>query len=291
MDKEELNKVLKRDLERDIYFALSIIDESYQDTIKSNEYSKIYRFTNEPIHSYAKYLQDRERVLAVTGSGDQILKCIEGGTKEIDTFDISHLPKYFLELKLAAAKNLTRNEFYQMFYSDYFDYNNKSDHYAKFRDDLPLNSKIFWDTLMSYYSWGQIYSSRLFTHRHSLGQKKDLKRVMSDYSFLRPDEYEVLKENAKHVKVNAFTSGIDELHTKTDKSYDLIYLSDIIDYYNVPNFKNSIDNLRVNPNGIILNTFLMASAGNKYSDFDIMRNDGYKEEKTDRMARLLVKRF
>jgi hypothetical protein len=35
----------------------------------------------------------------------------------------------------------------------------------------------------------------------------------------------------------------------------------------------------------------MASHGNKYADYDIMRQDGYREEKTDRMARLLVKRF
>ncbi len=206
MEKDELNKVLRRDLERDIYFALSIIDGSYQDTIKSNEYSKIYRFTNEPLNSYAKYLKDREKVLAVTGSGDQILKCIAYGTKEIDTFDISHLPKYFLELKLAAVKNLSREEFYKMFYSDDFDFTDETNKYAKFREDLPFNAKIFWDRLMSSYSWGQIYGSRLFTARNGLGFVKDKAKMLEHYSFLQDEEYEMLKQNASNVKINAFTS-------------------------------------------------------------------------------------
>ena len=71
-----MDNIKNKDLENDIYFALEIINNNYADTIKFNNYSNIYRFTNEPLNSYAKYLKDKENVLSVTGSGDQILKCI-----------------------------------------------------------------------------------------------------------------------------------------------------------------------------------------------------------------------
>ena len=38
--------------------------------------------------------------------------------------------------------------------------------YEKFSDKLPMASRYFWDGLFSKYSWGQIYSSDLFTINH-----------------------------------------------------------------------------------------------------------------------------
>lgn len=279
------------DVETDLYFAHKIIDGGVDDTNRFSNYSHIYRFTNEPMNSYAKYLKDRERVLSVTGSGDQVLKCIAYGTKKVDTFDISHFPKYFLDMKLAAAKNLSRDEFYSMFYSNDFIETEKHNKYSKFREDLPMNSRYFWDCLMNSYSWGTIYSSRLFTARNSLNFVNDKSKMLEHYSFLQDEEYEMLKENAKKAKVNSFISDVSEVSSKVEGSYDLVFLSNLCECVPVPKFKEYIKNLKVNENGIMLNLMAMACYGNKYSDYELLKQDGFAEEKTDRLARLLVKKF
>ena len=286
----EYEKVMY-DVERDLFFAHKIIDGGVDDTNRFSDYSHVYRFTNEPMNGYSKYLKDKESVLSVTGSGDQILKCITYGTKNVDSFDISHFPKYFLDMKLAAAKNLTRDEFYKMFYSDEFLETEKNNKYEKFRDDLPMNTKYFWDGLFKSYSWGTIYSSNMFTKRNSLSFVNNKDKMIEHYSFLRDDEYEMLKENAKNVKVNSIISNISELSNNTDKSYDLIFLSNLCDYVKVSNFKEYIKNLKVNENGIILNTFAMACSGNRYAEYNLLKEDGFVEENTERMAKLLVKKF
>ena len=138
------------DLENDIYFALETINGNYKDTVFYNNYCSIDRFTNEPINSYIDYMKDKKDVLSVTGFGDSILKCISYGAVNIDTFDINNLSKYFLDIKLAAAKNLSKNEFFNMFYNLEYLLKNDEDFYIKIRDSLSFNSRIFWDTLLSF---------------------------------------------------------------------------------------------------------------------------------------------
>ena len=157
---------------------------------------------------------------------------------------------------------------------------------------MPLRSKIFWDSLMSSYSWGQIYSSRLFTHRNGLGFVNDKEKMIEHYSFLKDDEYEKLKENSKKVSINSFTSNISDLNDNIgNSSYDLAFFSNIVDYVKVDLFKDYISNLRINNGGILLNTFNIASGANRYNDYQLLKDDGFKEEKTDRITRLLVKKF
>ena len=284
------SEILKRELENDVYFAHKIINNGVDDTNRFSDHSHIYRFTNEPINSYAKYLEDKNSILSVTGSGDQILKCITLGTKEVDTFDISTFPRYFLDMKIAAVKSLSSEEFYNMFYSNEFE-KPEYDKYEKFRDNLPINSRYFWDCLFDSYSWGQIYSSKLFTHRNGLGFVNDKEKMLNHYSFLNSEEYNKLQENAQDVKISSFVSNVSELKDKTDRSYDLIFLSNIVDYISVENFKKYISSLKVNPNGIILNTFSLACNGNRYADYNLLKQDGFVEEKTDRITRVLVKKF
>ena len=281
-----------KDLETDIYYALEIINGNYMEPGSFGDYSKIYRFTNDPLNSYNKYLKDKKDVLAVTGSGDQILKCIEYGTKKVDTFDISNLPKYFLDLKIAAAKSLTRDEFYDMFYSDNYENNGSNELYPKLRDNLTIRSGFFWDVLLSKHSWDDIYTSKLFTDRRGIGLAGDKDKMIDHYSFLKENEYELLKERCKDVEINSFTSNISDISKKvSDKSYDLAFLSNIVDYVKVDIFRDYIKDLKINENGIILNTFLTGYAVNRMKDYQLLKEDGFEEEKTDRLTRLLVKKF
>jgi hypothetical protein len=179
-----------------------------------------------------------------------------------------------------------------MFYSDEFENNGSNLLYPKFRDNLPLRSKIFWDAVLSSYTWSNVYSSRLFTHRKGLGFVDDKDKMIEHYSFLKDEEYEKLKEYSKNVSINSFTSDLSELDKEIkNNSYDLAFLSNIVDYTAVKKFKDHISNLKINKGGIILNTFSIACGVNKYSDYTILKDDGFVEEKTDRITRLLVKKF
>ena len=280
-----------RDVETDLYYAMKVLDHSDINTRHFGEYSHIFRTTNEPLNALSDYFKDRNKVLSVTCSGDQVLKCISYGSKEIDTFDISIFPKYFLDMKIAACQKLSKQEFYDMFYSPFFDKMDLDHLYHKFSDKLPMSSRYFWDGLFQRYSWTEIYDSPLFTDRHGVEVLLDDQKNMKNYSFLADDEYEKLRENAKNVKVNSITCDITDISKKTDDSYDLIFLSNVIDYTPVEKYRNYIKNLKVNKNGIILNTFGYRCDVNRMKDYQVLKDDGFVEEKTDRLCKLLVKKF
>lgn len=104
-------------LKEDIITAQKIVSCSFNNMNKENYHgnSFIYRFTNEKINEYQKYLENRKKVLTVTASGDQILNSVLAGTKEIDSYDISRFPRYFFELKKAAILSLSKEEYLQFF--------------------------------------------------------------------------------------------------------------------------------------------------------------------------------
>ena len=85
-------------------------EEMFHDT------SAIYKISNERIQDYHKFLTNKKRMLSVIASGDQILCGILEGTEEIDAFDISRFPKYFLYLKIAGIQALNREEYVDFFY-------------------------------------------------------------------------------------------------------------------------------------------------------------------------------
>ena len=116
--------------------------------------------------------------------------------------------------------------------------------------------------------------------------------MIEHYSFLKDEEYEKLKEMSKDVKINSFTSNISEISDIVkDNSYDLAFFSNIVDYIRVNTFKDYISGIRINDNGIILNTFLTGYSVNRLKDYELLKQDGFEEEKTDRLTRLLVKKF
>lgn len=86
-------------LKEDIITAQKIVSGSFNNIGKNHYHgnSFIYRFTNEKINEYQKYLENRKKILTVTASGDQILNSVLAGTKEIDSYDISRFPQYFFE--------------------------------------------------------------------------------------------------------------------------------------------------------------------------------------------------
>ena len=290
-------KNIVRDVETDLYYAEKVLDHGDLDTRHFGEFSHIFRYTNEPLRDLNKYFENRKKILSVTCSGDQVLSCIAKDAKEIDTFDISIFPKYFLDMKLAACQKLNEEEFFNMFYNPEFVHMNLDYLYKKFSDKLPMASRYFWDGLFSKHSWREIYSSDLFTinHKtdHALGWLKGHERCIYPRLPLGSIDYEELQKKVKDVKVNSITCNISKISEMADESYDLVFLTNIVDYVPVRKFKNYISNLKVNENGIILSTFGYANHPNRMADYQVLLDDGFEKERVSELSpcQILVKKF
>ena len=213
--------------------------------------SAVYKISNERIQDYEKYLRKRNKVLSVIGSGDQILNCILNGTKEIDAFDISVFPKYFLELKMAAIKALTVDEYIDFFY----EVTNRDEVYEDmyYRIAVYLENDIceFWDSLFNFFEWKEIYNSTMFSSEPNIASN-----AINQNKFLQSEEeYNRLREELDNVKITYYEGDILELSSYLRESYDLVYLSNIVYYCNKDKYREMLGNLNLTDKGISLTYF------------------------------------
>lgn len=249
--------------EQDSIIAQQIISSSnnnFYDLDTFHNYSIIYKKSNERIERYQDYLAERNSILSVIASGDQIINCILGGTKEIDAFDISVFPKYFLFLKLAAIEVLSSDEYIDFFYSRLTTSEKYDDYYGSISQVLTGENKEFWDSLFDYFSWFDIYNSTLFSTEIMI--KED---VLRQNLYLQKEYFKQLKQLIKNVKINTFDGNIMSLADTFHKEYDLVYLSNILNYVPAHEYKKLLSKLRLKPNGITL-TYLF-SISNKFRNY------------------------
>lgn len=238
-------------LHEDIVAAQRIVsgsDFNFGDKDFFHTTSAIYKISNERIQDYYSYLIGRDKVLSVIGSGDQILNLILEGTKEIDAFDISSFPKYFLYLKIAAVKALSKEEYIDFFY----DANNRDEVYDDMYDRISfyLDDEIseFWDSLFNFFDWKEIYNSTLFSSEPYIASN-----AINQNKFLQCDAaYETLRESLNNVVINMYVGDIFNLSCRIDGSYDLVYLSNIVYYNNPGKYKEMLSYFKLTDNGITL---------------------------------------
>lgn len=253
-------------LHDDIVAAQRIVsraDFNFGDKELFHTTSAVYKISNERTQDYYSYLIGREKVLSVIGSGDQILNLILEGTKEIDAFDISSFPKYFLYLKMAAIKALSKEEYIEFFY----EVNNRSEVYDDMYDRISfyLDDEIssFWDSLFNFFDWQDIYNSTLFSSEPYIAAN-----AINQNKFLQCDAaYEELRRALDDVVINVYEGDIFDLSCRIDGTYDLVYLSNIV-YYNKPDeYKEMLDEFKLTDNGITL-TYLYRINKNVRDCFD-----------------------
>lgn len=253
-------------LHDDIVAAQRIVsraDFNFGDKELFHTTSAVYKISNERTQDYYSYLIGREKVLSVIGSGDQILNLILEGTKEIDAFDISSFPKYFLYLKMAAIKALSKEEYIEFFY----EVNNRSEVYDDMYDRISFylddETSSFWDSLFNFFDWQDIYNSTLFSSEPYIAAN-----AINQNKFLQCDAaYEELRRALDDVVINVYEGDIFDLSCRIDGTYDLVYLSNIV-YYNKPDeYKEMLDEFKLTDNGITL-TYLYRINKNVRDCFD-----------------------
>lgn len=240
---------------QDSIIAQQIISNSFNNFYGLGTFhntSVIYKKSNERIECYREYLVNKNNLLSVIASGDQIINCILGGTRVIDAFDISVFPKYFLFLKLAAIEALSRDEYIDFFYNQLTTSEKYDEYYEAIRQFLNGDSKEFWDSLFDYFTWFDIYNSMLFSTEIMI--KDD---VFRQNLYLQKEYYEKLKQVIRKVKINTFDGDILALSNFFNEKYDLVYLSNIINYVSLDRYKEMLLKFQLNPNGLIL-TYLFS---------------------------------
>ena len=213
-----------------------------------DEHSFIYKKTNERLQDIGDILENKKKILCVIGSGDQILNILLTNPEQIDAFDISVFPMYFLELKIAAIKTLTHEEYISFFIDDI---DHRKDEYYddlffdKISKELPEEIKDFWQHLFDFNDWDEIYKSMLFSSEPVIKNY-----ALEQNKYLEEKEYYKLREILKNKKINYIQSNILDLDI--EESYDLIYLSNILQYVNPEEYKKKIEYFQDKTKGIIV---------------------------------------
>ena len=275
-------------VDEDILAARKIIGEKKTEATLFYENSSVYKNTNENINDdrYLELIKDMDSILSVIGSGDQILNSILLGSHDIDAFDISRFPKYFLDLKIAAVKVLDYEAFLSFFYgSNSFDRRTLK----KVTMALKGDSKLFWDSIIDYnffsFKKGQFRPRDVYNSNMFISENNTVKSAIGNNPYLSKSEYYSLRSKIDGARIRYFRGNITNLARTIDKSYDLVNLSNICMYQPEMNmfftgnyearFKKMITNFSLNPNGRVLNYIMCykpGSASYRYID-KFFRND------------------
>ena len=253
-----------------------------------NEISSIYRFTNENISSYFHHLINKENVLSVVGSGCQIVNSLLAGSRNIDVFDISVFPIYFMHLKLASILALSKEDFLKFYFSDDRNIVFNDEMYEKISLFLNGKYKEFWDYLFMYDDGYDIYNSLLF--------RSDLileKMAVLYNPYLQDDNYQKLRNILKYDSFNISSSVCDITKCKIDKRYDLINLSNILSYYykadNIDEYVNFLkNNFILTKNGEIINYFYRMDSDVEESFNEILISTGCVETLSENVKLLVL---
>ena len=214
-------------------------------------------------------------MLGVIASGEQIFSALLAGIEEIEAFDISRFPKYFLYLKKAAIQGLTVEEYMQFFHDDirvervspkkhtyYHIYQDK------IRPHLDKEALAFWDFLLARYNLRTIrnrfYMNTYVTREHQLKNNR----------FLQPKYYQELRDRLKDARINIQTGNIVNLAKSYDSEFDIIYLSNIHQYINTDELRYLMHTLHTTLDGTILLAMILGSHGPYTCNIDLRHLNG-----------------
>lgn len=209
-------------MDKDIKLLNRVISLKYRE-LNKHYFSWIYPFTNENISEYYKYIDFKNKnVLTATSSGDHALNSILCGAKNIDTFDINPLAKYYSELKIAAIKTLSLEDFIKFLYKKGY-FNNRhylsKDAYDILKKELKDEYREFWDYFFSTYNSKRIYKSHLFTDDFL-----DLKKLKICNDYMNEKKYSILRTKLKDMEINYHDISIENLSDIKNNLMLLYYL-------------------------------------------------------------------
>lgn len=198
----------------------------YYDDIIFEKYSRIYKLTTENICGYLNQINMKDKsILVPTASGDHLLNSILKGANSVDLFYINYYALFMAELKIAAVKSLSKEEFIRYFTNGRNALS--SDIYAKIRLYLNGDALLFWDKVYSLFpNNNDLKKTNLFMKDNYYEDS-----LISVNDYLKENNYNYLKEKIYIADNKKFiNTDVIDLPNKLDKNYDIILLSNIQDY-------------------------------------------------------------
>lgn len=271
-------------LNDNIRLAQKIVSNSSSNIISNrpyHEHSFIYKTTNEDVSIYQHLFNNKNSLMSVIGSGDQILNAILAGIYDIHCCDISVFPKYFLELKVAAIKALSQEEYMLYFFGVL-----NEESYEKVRCYLNNDALKFWDSLYNFFDDREIYNSTLFS-----SEPYNVNVQVERNLYLR--KYEVLKNNIEKVRLQYHEGNIYDVLNNSKDKYDIVNLSSVI-YYNQElrnNYKTFLNTITcLEDNAIVLSYLYNINQQVNDSLNNYFYEDSFSLEATNNDGVLIYKR-
>lgn len=235
--------VYKEELEQDLKYAMEQLKN------KNSYRYRIYPWSNEHIENYYNYYNlTNKKVLCATGSGDHAVHSIDGGAIKIDCVDINPLSKYYQELKLAFMKIYNEATFWEQYSDKKHEVLSSTINIEELKNCLDENSYLFWHYLINQSEFK--YNKYLF-------------RFDGDPYQLNLD-FEKIKNNIKNTEITYYDDDIRFFIKDIDIKYDVIFLSNILEWQRESCRQEIIENCFdiLNPNGVIYDAICRREYGN-----------------------------
>ena len=177
------------------------------------QYSPAYATTNENWRFAMNKLHPAGKsVLTVTASGDQPIAFAISGAQNIDTFDTTYFAKVVMDIKTSAIQTLNHKQYGNMV--DALRNTNCVSEIPGYDKIAPLCPH---DTIIA---TKQMRGCYIFNQ--GTGPNTEYMPTESEYNIAR-----------KTIKtpMNFIWSDLQDLNTQLNKQYDIIYLSNIFDYF------------------------------------------------------------
>ena len=202
-------------------------------------YSPTYLVTNENQTAALKEFDVKDKdILCVTSSGDFAFNALSLGARKVVTFDINKFAKYVLALKVATVKTYPDEKLYAGFWlsnSPYFLSYNK---FLEIRGNLSKDAFDFWTYVYTFLNNANNTLNNTDFFRNIIYNTNILQEKYNLY--YKATYYEQLRNSILTTKIDSYDLDITKINTlKSDYQFDVVYLSNIIQYYATINGLNS----------------------------------------------------
>ena len=186
----------------------------YNPTLGFSYYSPSYVLTNEDIRWVSNLTNGNgKHVLTVAASGDHPMFYAMRGATDIDTFDISFCAKVAMDIKTAAIKKLSRDQYIQLL---------DNMHNAKDMSQIPYITELMPNIPQnSAYFIQQMNNYPIFSNGLNPSSYQEIIPTDAEYDQMR---------NAVQKPFKFIWTDIKSLHTHLLHEYDIINLSNIFEY-------------------------------------------------------------
>ena len=202
-----------------------------------SQYDTVYSNTNEDIGTYMSHfdMSDYHSALTVLSSGDHAFNLVHAGITDIDTFDSNKLTEYYaLGLKRAMIMKYSYAEYLRVMQGLIKGTLSSEEELSILSDLLPYMDeeyRDYWRCIINYVVSKSAESTTKYGVISSLLKKHKATNIYFNAYVKSEEDYNKLKERLKNANISFSHRSAYELADDENKKYDVIMLSNILDYF------------------------------------------------------------